>query len=202
MNKVLYYVYDPMCSWCWAFRSVWQQVQQQLPSNIEVRHLLGGLAEDNDQPMPEELKRRISMGWYRIQKQVENVNFNHDFWTNCIPRRSTYPACRAIIAAREMDKKSEQPMLQAIQTAYYLAAKNPSDNEVLIECAESIGLDKTKFSELLMGKAIHHELLAEIKYARGLGVSSFPSLVLEKAGVTEILEYDYNNAEVLLRQLR
>jgi putative protein-disulfide isomerase len=180
---------------------VWEQIQSKLPDDIEVRYILGGLAPDSDKPMPEQLRRRISMGWYRIQKQVAGVNFNHDFWIKCKPRRSTYPACRAMIAAREMDKKAEKPMLLAIQTAYYLSAKNPSDDSVLIECAESIGLDRKTFSALLDSPLIQQELLAEIKYARGLGVNSFPSIVLEKAGVISNLEYDYNDPDVFISQL-
>jgi len=50
---VLYYIHDPMCSWCWAFRPVWGEVQRRLPETVSVTYLLGGLAPDSDAPMPE-----------------------------------------------------------------------------------------------------------------------------------------------------
>jgi putative protein-disulfide isomerase len=201
MDKVLYYVHDPMCSWCWAFNKTWAAIQAGLPDGIELRYLLGGLAPDSDQPMDAGLKERISSGWYRIQQHVPGTQFNHDFWTLCQPRRSTYPASRAIIAARMMDKAAEKPMLLAIQQAYYLEAKNPADDEVLIECAGSIGLDVSEFAECLNHPATQQQLLMEIKLAREMGANSFPSIVLQQAGQTTLLTYDYNDPQVILSQL-
>jgi putative protein-disulfide isomerase len=201
MDKVLYYVHDPMCSWCWAFNKTWGEIQAQLPDGIDVRYVLGGLAPDSDQPMPVELKERISSGWYSIQERVPGTQFNHDFWTLCQPRRSTYPSSRAILAAKQLDNASEKAMLLAIQQAYYLQAKNPSNDDVLIECANSVGLNGKAFSELLNSTAIHQQLLAEIKFARSMGINSFPSLVFEQAGDYRVLNYDYNNPQVLLSQV-
>ena len=201
MNKALYYVYDPMCSWCWAFNKTWAAIQASLPSSIEVRYLLGGLAPDSDQPMAAELQQKISEGWYRIQQHVPGTEFNHDFWTVCKPRRSTYPSSRALIAARTLDKVAEKPMLLAIQQAYYLQAKNPADDNVLIECAGQIGLDKNDFSALLNHPGTQQQLLMEIKLARSMGANSFPSIVLQQGEHTRLLTYDYNDPQVLLNQL-
>jgi len=201
MGKVLYYIHDPMCSWCWAFNSVWQQVLAKLPADIEVRYILGGLAPDSDQPMSDELQRNISSTWHKIQRHVLGTQFNHDFWTVCHPRRSTYPACRAVIAAKAQDIGAEKPMILAIQQAYYLQAKNPSNDDVLIECARQIGLDVAEFEACLNSPSTGQQLLADIKFARSMGANSFPSIVLEQAGDYQLLNYDYNDAQVLLSQL-
>ena len=44
----LYYIHDPMCSWCWAFRPTLTKVLAELPAHIEVQYLVGGLAPDSD----------------------------------------------------------------------------------------------------------------------------------------------------------
>jgi putative protein-disulfide isomerase len=54
--------------------------------------------------------------------------------------RSTYPACRAVIAAKNQADKFELPMINIIQKAYYLQEKNPSKDETLIKLSISIGL--------------------------------------------------------------
>ena len=69
-TRVLYYVHDPMCSWCWGFRPVWQEVQQALNGKIEIRYLLGGLAPDNLEPMSEDMQINIRSNWQRIQKEI------------------------------------------------------------------------------------------------------------------------------------
>ncbi|HAI96050.1 MAG: DsbA family protein [Cycloclasticus sp.] len=201
MDKVLYYVHDPMCSWCWGFRQVWQQVQEKLPATITVRYLLGGLAADSDQPMPIALQKSIRATWQRIEQRIPGTQFNDDFWTKCQPRRSTYPSCRAVVAAKEQNPAAEKPMILAIQQAYYLQAKNPSDEAVLIECAKEVGLNTDIFAEALNSATTKQQLLAELKFARSIRANSFPSLILEEAGKCRPLVFDYNDPEVLLRQL-
>jgi len=201
MARVIYYVYDPMCSWCWAFNKTWEAVQTGLPADIEVRYVLGGLAPDSDAPMPADLQKGISMIWHDIEQRVPGTQFNHAFWTSCKPRRSTYSASRAVIAAKGPAPNSEKSMLLAIQQAYYLNAKNPSNTDVLIECAVSIGLNEASFTEALNSASVEQQLLADIKFARSVGANSFPSLVLEQGGEYGLLNLDYNNAQVILNQL-
>ena len=202
MARRLSYVYDPMCSWCWAFKNVWQEILAKLPADIEVRYLLGGLAADSDQVMPLAMQQSIKGYWQQIQQQLPSTEFNYAFWDECEPRRSTYPACRAVIAARAQNSQAEPAMLLAIQQAYYLQAKNPSNDDVLMECAKSIGLDEVAFAESLAQAQTQQALLTELRYVRSIGVNSFPSLVLEQEGQLQLLDYDYKDAEVLLKQLR
>ena len=56
MKAKLYYVHDPMCSWCWGFSSALTGLLQKLPQDIKVIRLLGGLAPDSDIPMPDSMK--------------------------------------------------------------------------------------------------------------------------------------------------
>jgi len=139
MTATLYYVHDPMCSWCWAFRPVWSAVQESLPPDVEVRYLLGGLAPDSDSPMPDEMRRFLRDTWHRIEQKVPGTRFNFDFWEQCRPRRTTYPAYRAIVATRRQGVGLEQRMIHAIQRAYYQQAHNPSNMATLVEPIISSG---------------------------------------------------------------
>ena len=197
----LYYVHDPMCSWCWAFRPVWQQALQQLPVGLGVRQLLGGLAPDSDEPMPASMQRYLQQTWRSIQQRVPGTRFNFDFWTRCQPRRSTYPACRAVIAARLQDPASETGMVEAIQQAYYLRALNPSEESTLIALAGELGLDQARFAGDLVDAETQQTLLQEIAQARALGGDSFPSLFLVRGPESHRLQHDYRAPEHLLRQV-
>ncbi|MGY5612397.1 DsbA family protein [Vibrio brasiliensis] len=197
-NNKLYYVYDPMCSWCWGYKPVWQKVSQQLESKIEIQYVLGGLAPDSDQPMPEEMQRQIALYWKKIEDFL-GTEFNYDFWQKNTPRRSTYPSCRAVLAARKQG--AEQAMLSAIQHAYYLEARNPSDNEVLLSLAANIGLDTAKFEVDFFSAELNQEFLQELEFARRIGGNSFPSLfVANEQGIIE-LQVDYQSAETTIEQV-
>ena len=47
MDRVLYYVADPMCSWCWGFHPVLEKVKEVLPDGISPVYVMGGLARDS-----------------------------------------------------------------------------------------------------------------------------------------------------------
>jgi len=182
-----------MCSWCWGFRPTWTKILNKLPQEIDIKYLLGGLAPDSDEPMADTMQLQIASYWKKIQQHIPETKFNFDFWKNCQPRRSTYPACRAVIAAREQNPELERSMIKAIQTAYYLKAKNPSDDEVLIELALAFNLDTVVFEADLNAKETQQTLEAEIMLAQRMGAQDFPSMILEIEGNYQIVPLDYNN---------
>ncbi len=198
----LYYVHDPMCSWCWGFSTVWQKIQAQLPDTIQTQRILGGLAPDSSEPMPTSMQLNLQQNWQRIQQVIPGTQFNYDFWSSNSPRRSTYPACRAVIAAKAQNGAYELPMIRAIQEAYYLNAKNPSDDATLIELASIVECNVDRFTEDLNSEYTHSELMSEIHFARRLGAQGFPSLFIAKdSGGPRAIPFDYNDAHVALSNI-
>lgn len=197
----LYYVHDPMCSWCWGFHPMWQALKQALPTNIEIVNVTGGLAPDSDVPMPEAMQQHIAGYWRDIQAQL-GTEFNFDFWTSNQPRRSTYMSCRATIAAaaqwRDLpgglsERQWQDKMIEAIGRAYYLRAMNPSDVPVLVQIAVELGLDATCFESDLLSAQTQTELERQLTLARQLPIDGFPSLVLQRDNNLFKVERDYHN---------
>ncbi|WP_428355084.1 DsbA family protein [Methyloprofundus sp.] len=191
-NNTLYYIYDPMCSWCYAYEQSLQALQKQLPDELHFVAILGGLAADTQTPMPIETQAMIQSAWRQIEETVANVHFNFDFWTKNTPYRSTYSACRAILAATNQAPEYAKPMRQAIQQAYYQNARNPSLNEVLIDCARQLGLNSNQFSKDLQSMAINLKLTEHRHFSQQLVANSFPSLRLALDSETYTIPIDYN----------
>lgn len=194
----LYYVHDPMCSWCWGFRPVWAEVQEKLQDKVRIQYVLGGLAPDTDQPMSENMRISIHDNWQRIQREIPGIEFNYDFWTLCQPRRSTYPSCRAVIACKMQQPLLEKDMILAIQQAYYLDARNPSDEKILLQLALEVGLNAKKFIRDLRSEKCQAALENELRLTRNLYVSSFPALVLSQGTAIHI---DYNSSDNITKQI-
>jgi len=190
MKAILYYVYDPMCSWCWGYAPTWQQLKDELTQHIKIVYGVGGLAEDSSTIMTDEMQVFLQRTWQKISQQL-GTQFNYDFWQRCQPRRSTFPACRAILVARASGKELE--MLAAIQQAYYLQAKNPSDIDTLQALAVDIGLDENNFLQQMGSQYIDKTLQAEIIKMRAMPISGFPSLVLVKDQTYTAIPIDYND---------
>ena len=198
----LIYVHDPMCSWCWGFSPCLDRLLASLPEEVRVRRLLGGLAPDSDEPMAAATRAYVRGQWRRIQREIPGTDFNYDFWNACAPRRSTYPACRAVIAARRQGEANDPRMTMAIQTAYYLRAMNPSDPETLAVLAAEIGLNVGAFERALSSAAVDDELQAEIGEARALGVDGFPSLVTAQGEQRQRVAIDYVDHRPVLAQIK
>lgn len=200
-QTVLYYVHDPMCSWCWAFVPTWTKIKQALGDRVEIRYVLGGLAPDSAQIMPKEMQNTISGYWKNIQTRVPGTEFNFDFWSECDPKRSTYPSCRAVIAARKQKPEAELPMILAIQKGYYLQAKNPSDADMLIQLSDELGLDPVRFSADLSSQETDEVLHKEMQFGASIGAQGFPSMILQTPEGYGYIPLDYNDPSAALAHI-
>jgi putative protein-disulfide isomerase len=166
-------------------------LQAELPEDIVIIYLAGGLAPDTTEPMPLSKQHSIQRIWQRVEQTVPGVSFNFDFWSQNTPIRSTYLACRAVLAARKQYAKSEPEMVRAIQEAYYKKALNPSLPETLYGCAREIGLDVPLFARNLVSPEIERGLQQEIRLSRQLDADVYPSLRLVHDNVIFPIQIDY-----------
>ena len=203
MTAKLFYFHDPMCSWCWGFAPTWSQLEGDLRNNLsnklEIKYVLGGLAPDSDELMPSELQETLRGYWYKI-RDLLGTEFNFNFWTQCRPRRSTYPACRAVIAASNQNQ--EKAMIKALQEAYYLRALNPSDTETHLRLAEELCLDTKQFNHDLCSKETESRLKKDIQTYRELSSKGFPSLVLQVENNHYSIPVDYQRYSVMSEAIK
>ncbi len=183
----LTYVADPMCSWCWGFAPQLEEIRRALPPEVEVRTRMGGLAPDSDEPMPQEVRAYVQGAWSTVAERT-GARFDWSFWERNTPRRSTYPACRAVLAAAAQDPRAGDAMFARIQRAYYLEGRNPSDLATLDALALDLPpldpvfdpiFDPARFRVDLRSPAIDARLRDDLAEVARLGVSGFPTLVLE-----------------------
>ena len=200
-TKQLYYIHDPMCSWCWGFSKTWGKVKKELNSDIEIIYVLGGLAPDNNEIMDERMREYVQMNWKKIEKRIPGTRFNYNFWQECQPRRSTYPACRAVLATNNQDKNLEPNMINKIQQGYYLQAKNPSEDDVLVSFANELGLDIKRFGIDLNSEETNKRLMQNIELAGSLNIYGFPSLILHANNISKHIVIDYNDDISILNQI-
>ena len=196
-RDVLYYMADPMCSWCWGFSPVLEAVSGVLPAEIPIRYVMGGLARDSEEPMPEDTRSYVQSQW-RLVAERTGAEFNWDFWKDCVPRRSTYPACRAVIAAAMQRPEGTGAMFHAIQRAYYLEARNPSDAETLVQLAGELNLDTQRFSKDLVSARTDELLHEDFALRRSLHADKFPTMILEHDDNQLWLAYGYEEEEMVV----
>ena len=92
-------------------------------------------------------------------------------------------------------------MINAIQQSYYLKAKNPSNEDVLINIANDLGLDTDRFKKDLRSTRVNKTLLNEIKLAQSISNNGFPSLVLNTDDKLKKINIDYLDANYIINQI-
>ncbi len=197
--KTLYYVADPMCSWCWGFQPVLEKVKEAVPKELSPVYIMGGLARDTDDLMPDAMQAHIQRAWREVAV-ITGASFNWDFWEKCTPRRCTYPSCRAFYAAQ--NQGAGTAMYEAIQRAYYREARNPSDVEVLVALAGEIGLDTQRFAQDLASPEIEQQMQDGFNIRRSMNANQFPSLVIRNNASVTFITRGYNDAETVLAYLQ
>jgi putative protein-disulfide isomerase len=151
--------------------------------------------------MPEAMQQHLQQTWSAIQQRVPGTQFNFDFWRECKPRRSTWPACRAVIAARNQEQQFDSLMTWAIQQAYYLKAKNPSDRDTLVSLAGDIGADQARFADELDADSTRDHHQKEMDLVRQLGIQGFPTLVLVKGQQANGIKVDFTGTDSMRDQI-
>lgn len=192
MKPVLYYIHDPMCSWCWGFKTTWDAMRERLGDSVEIRYVLGGLAAESHTPMSMDMRESLEQTWQSVSEKT-GARFNHDFWRSNTPMRSTYPACKAVLLARDAGK--EQEMITAIQLCYYQQAGNPSVYDQLFLLAGGLDMEVKGFQQSIQSETLNQRLQEEIMFAESLGAQGFPSLVLERDGERCFISHSYTDVE-------
>jgi len=198
MIATLYYIHDPMCSWCYAFKPMLDSIKTKLNKEINLVYVCGGLAKHTNEVMPKDQQEKIKAIWKQIEQEI-GTKFNYDFWEKNTPQRATYLACQALILARQANK--EEAMLEAIQKAYYQKALNPSKAEVLVKLAHEIGLDKKHFETHLNTQETQQLLEEDLNLRRKLGVRVFPTLLLKYKKESYPIGINFNDSTKMLEQI-
>lgn len=200
-EQVLVYVYDPMCSWCYGFGPTWNALKAKLPKGLPVVSLLGGLAPDSDQAMPDEMVEYLKRTWQRIAEAC-GVSFNFSYWEQSPPPpRTTFIACRAVIAAEQVAGQGEA-FAERLQMAYYQEAKNVWDAKVLADLAETMGFRRAAFEESLASDAVRALHDEQRELAGRLQVEGYPTLMLIKEGQAYPIAIRHGDADAMAQDIQ
>jgi putative protein-disulfide isomerase len=196
MSARLLYVMDPMCSWCWGFAPVAQAlIAQAQDAGVPTRLVAGGLRTGSS-ALDASTRRYILEHWQAVAEATGQV-FRFD---GAMPDGFVYdtePACRALVAARELDAERAWGLLALIQRGFYEHGLDVTRAPQLLELAEQAGFDREQFSASLISSETHAATAADFSWVQDLGIAGFPTLLAERNGQLALLTNGYQPLERL-----
>ncbi len=184
------YVGDPMCSWCWGFAPVVSDLEEEL--DIPVRVVVGGLRPGPAaEPLDDQLGRFLEHHWEQVE-ELSGQPFNREFlreregWIY-----DTEPACRAVVAVRDLKPEAALPFFARLQEAFYVENRDVTAGDVLADVADEAGLDRAGFAERFHSEEIRQQTAGDFRWARARGVTGFPTLLLEDGDVLYLVTRGY-----------
>lgn len=195
--RVLIYVADPMCSWCWGFSPVLKDIRRRYEKQTTFQLMLGGLRPGNTERFDESRRAYILQHWQAVHKRTAQP-FNFDFQMASTFTYDTEPASRATLVASQLMPGKEWEYLAHVQEAFYVRNADVTRVEVLEALAVTLGIDALQFRQTYQESQTRQRVWEEFDQSRQLGVDGFPTLLGRLGQSISPLMHGYQDSETLV----
>jgi putative protein-disulfide isomerase len=199
----LIYFADPMCSWCYGFSPVIEEIRRAFGRALPVKVVMGGLRPGTEQPMTPEAKREVLGHWSHVH-EATGLPFDEHALDRAGFRYDTDPGARAVVVARRESEALAVNYLARAQKAFYAEGRDVTSGEVLADLAEELGLDGADFLAQWSTDDAKQETWRDYAISQRAGVTAFPTLVggPNEAGVYGVVTRGYAPAEQVVGVLK
>jgi putative protein-disulfide isomerase len=172
----LIYFADPMCSWCYGFAPVMDEIRRAFGRSLPVRVVMGGLRPGTETPMTEAAKLEIAGHWRHVQ-DATGLAFDPGGMAREGFVYDTDPAARAVVVVRHDGEELAAAYLSRTQRAFYAEGRDVTSGETLADLAVELGLDRHRFLEAWTSEDAKDETWRDYAISQRAGVTGFPTLV-------------------------
>ena len=172
----LIYFADPMCSWCYGFSPVLDDIRRAFGRTLPVRVVMGGLRPGTETQMTEAAKLEIAGHWRHVQ-DATGLPFDAGGMARDGFVYDTDPAARAVVVVRHEGEELASSYLTRTQRAFYAEGRDVTSGEVLADLAVELGLDRTRFLTEWASEEAKAETWRDYAISQRAGVAGFPTLV-------------------------
>lgn len=185
-KSTLIYVYDGLCSWCYAIDKEVKAVQETFSDKLDVQLVSGGMFIGDQRPlildaftmsMIRQAYARVStMGKVIISEKyldglIEKENYRLDSEKTAV----AYSVYKSMVA----DRKSDLDFVENMQKNMYINGLNPNNELLYHKTAIDMGLGAEDFIQKMNDDSYLEEATRDFMFARELGVNSYPQIILK-----------------------
>lgn len=194
---------DPMCSWCYGFSPVVDDVRRAFGRALPVRVVMGGLRPGTAEPMTDKGKTEVVGHWAHVA-EATGLPFDRAVLDREGFIYDTDPAARAVVVVRREGDEPAIDYLRNVQRAFYAENRDVTSGDVLADLAVELGLDRAEFLEAWNSEEAKAETWRDYAMSQRAGVTGFPTLVggPNEHGVYGVVTRGYAPAEQVVAVLK
>ena len=180
-----------MCSWCWGFAPVLEELREEYGDAADFSVIVGGLRPGEfAQIMDEETRTFMRSHWEQVERATGQP-FDYSFfeWEGFL--YDTEPAARAVVAVRQLAPEKTYPFFKSLQEAFYASAVDITREENYSSFLEKHGIDEAAFKESFNAEGTKEAPYGDFSRSSALGVTGFPSVLLRKGEKMGLLSAGY-----------
>jgi putative protein-disulfide isomerase len=170
------YFADPMCSWCWGFSPVIEQIAARYGDAVPVRLVMGGLRPGTAEPMSTEARATLCGHWREVE-EASGQPFDYGLTGRDGFIYDTDPAARATVVVRREAPDKALAFLSRVQRAFYAENRDVTSAEVLEDLVAEFGVSREGFADKLASEAVKQETWGDYAVSQRAGVRGFPTLI-------------------------
>ncbi len=197
-TKIIY-VGDPMCSWCYGLTDELKTVLDHFEEKAEVAFIMGGLRPYYDVPM-KQMKDFLAGHWEQVYKAT-GQEFTYGILDRTDLNYDTEPPCRAVVVYRTLGGKDVAKFFKDIQRSFYYNNDDPNDVTTYLPLLQDSGISAEDFESAFHSDEMKQLVKKDFENANSLGVSSFPTILIEHNGKTILVAHGYATSEKIISNI-
>jgi len=199
-EKILWYIADPMCSWCWGFAPIVKAIRLNYSEHLKIKPVMGGLRPGTKLAMASEQRAEILSHWKAVYRRTgQPFSFEGAMPEGFI--YDTEPSCRGVVAMALINPELAFSLLESIEFSFYVEQKDVTNPKILAQLAGKIGVDMDSFLQVFESDEAKNKVSIHFNKVRRWGVNSFPTVVVQNATGYSILNRGYCQLDVLCQKL-
>jgi putative protein-disulfide isomerase len=196
---------DPLCGWCFAIGPALEAARRELAEEVAWRIECGGLVVGARVRAISYEREYLRNGFDAVRRASGRAP-GQAYWSKVVDPGTwvsdSEPACRAVLLARQVSSERAVAFAHGLTDALYLDGDLPDDPQTIRRVAETVGLDAQALLERWGSDDAKRMTEESFRYARGLGISTYPSLLLEAGEHRRTLLTGFATTEAIVQTIR
>lgn len=165
---------DPFCPDCWALEPILKKLMIEYGRFFTIRYIVSGRLATLNLGKKQKLENMAQV-WERTGSR-SGMSCDGSLWFEN-PISTPYAASIAIKAAELQGKRAGIRFLRKLQEVLFLEKQNICEEDVLIECATTVGLEVNEFVNDLQSDSAAKAFQCDLKITSEMEVNEIPTLV-------------------------